>query len=67
MSLTTGTTAPNFSLFDTDKNQVHLADQKGKNVVLLFFPFLLIFFLVLKFTFDSKVKKSIALLESYFK
>lgn len=35
--------------------------------VLLFFPFLLIFFLVLKFTFDSKVKKSIALLESYFK
>ena len=38
MSLTTGTTAPNFSLFDTDKNQVHLADQKGKNVVLLFFP-----------------------------
>ena len=36
MSLTTGTTAPNFSLFDTDKNQVHLADQKGKNVVLLF-------------------------------
>ena len=38
MSLTTGTQAPNFSLFDTDKNQVHLADQKGKNVVLLFFP-----------------------------
>ena len=38
MSLTTGTPAPNFSLFDTDKNQVHLADQKGKNVVLLFFP-----------------------------
>ncbi|MEY4054445.1 MAG: hypothetical protein RL034_1363 [Bacteroidota bacterium] len=38
MSLTTGTAAPNFSLFDTDKNLVHLADQKGKNVVLLFFP-----------------------------
>jgi hypothetical protein len=35
--------------------------------VLLFFPFLLIFFIVLKFTFDSKVKKAITLLESYFK
>ena len=35
--------------------------------VLLFFPFLLIFFLVLKLTFDNKVKKSIHLLESYFK
>ena len=35
--------------------------------VLLFFPFLIVFILILKFTFDSKVKKSIALLESYFK
>ena len=35
--------------------------------VLLFFPFLLIFFLVLKLTFDNKVKKSILILESYFK
>ena len=35
--------------------------------VLLFFPFLLIFFIVLKFTFDSKVKMAITLLESYFK
>lgn len=35
--------------------------------VLLFFPFLLIFILTLKLTFDSKVKKSIVLLESYFK
>lgn len=34
---------------------------------LLFFPFLLIFFLVLKLTFDNKVKKSILILESYFK
>ena len=33
--------------------------------VLLFFPFLLVFFLVLKLTFDSKVKKSITKLESY--
>lgn len=35
--------------------------------VLLFFPFLIGFLLILKFTFDSKVKKSITLLESYFK
>jgi hypothetical protein len=32
--------------------------------VLLFFPFLIVFILILKFTFDSKVKKSIMLLES---
>jgi peroxiredoxin len=30
--------APSFTLFDTDKNKVSLADQKGSNVVLLFFP-----------------------------
>lgn len=30
--------APDFSLFDTEKNKVTLADQKGSNVVLLFFP-----------------------------
>ena len=30
--------APDFSLFDTEKNKVSLADQKGSNVVLLFFP-----------------------------
>jgi hypothetical protein len=35
--------------------------------VLLFFPFLIVFILILKFTFDSKVKKAITLLESYFK
>jgi hypothetical protein len=35
--------------------------------VLLFFPILIVFILILKFTFDSKVKKSITLLESYFK
>lgn len=35
--------------------------------ILLFFPFMLLFLLAMKITFDSKVKKSIALLESYFK
>ena len=35
--------------------------------VLLFFPFLIGFLLILKFIFDSKVKKSITVLESYFK
>ena len=35
--------------------------------VLLFFPFLIVFILILKFTFDNKVKKSITQLESYFK
>ncbi len=38
MSIQTGAIAPQFSLFDTDKNKVSLADQKGKNVVVLFFP-----------------------------
>ncbi len=35
--------------------------------VLLFFPFLIVFLIILKFTFNSKVKKSIILLESYLK
>ncbi|RAK23614.1 hypothetical protein B0I03_10379 [Flavobacterium aquaticum] len=35
--------------------------------VLLFFPFLIVFMVIFKFTFDSKVKKAITLLESYFK
>lgn len=38
MSIQTGQKAPEFSLFDTDKNKVSLADQKGSNVVVLFFP-----------------------------
>jgi glutaredoxin-dependent peroxiredoxin len=38
MSIQAGAVAPQFSLFDTDKNKVSLADQKGKNVVVLFFP-----------------------------
>lgn len=38
MSKQTGEKAPEFTLFDTDKNAVTLAEQQGKNVVLLFFP-----------------------------
>lgn len=30
--------APDFTLFDSDKNKVSLSEQKGSNVVLLFFP-----------------------------
>jgi peroxiredoxin len=38
MSISIGQAAPNFTLFDTDKKPVSLADFKGQNVVLLFFP-----------------------------
>ncbi|MDX1937983.1 MAG: redoxin domain-containing protein [Flavihumibacter sp.] len=38
MKLEKGQTAPGFTLHDTDKNKVSLADQQGKNVLLLFFP-----------------------------
>ena len=38
MSLQIGQKAPDFTLFNTEKNKVSLADYKGKNVVLLFFP-----------------------------
>ncbi|MFL5762426.1 MAG: redoxin domain-containing protein [Bacteroidia bacterium] len=38
MSTLVGQKAPLFSLKDSDKNLVNLADYKGKNVVLLFFP-----------------------------
>ena len=38
MSIEIGKAAPGFSLFDTDKNKISLADQKGKNVLILFFP-----------------------------
>jgi peroxiredoxin len=34
-----GQEAPNFSLVDTEKKTKQLTDYKGKNVVLLFFPF----------------------------
>ena len=33
-----GEKAPEFALFDSDKNKVNLKDQKGNNVLLLFFP-----------------------------
>ncbi len=38
MAIEIGKAAPEFSLFDTDKNKVNLHDLKGKNVLLLFFP-----------------------------
>ena len=39
MSVTIGSTAPDFSLYDSDKNKVSLSDFQGsKNVLLLFFP-----------------------------
>lgn len=38
MSIQAGQQAPDFTLFDTDKNKVSLAEQKGSNVVVLFFP-----------------------------
>ncbi|ATL47348.1 peroxiredoxin [Chitinophaga caeni] len=33
-----GSPAPNFSLYDTEKNKVSLEDFKGQNLVVLFFP-----------------------------
>ncbi|NOT90418.1 redoxin domain-containing protein [Ferruginibacter sp.] len=38
MAIEIGQAAPDFSLFDTTKNKVTLSEQKGKNVLLLFFP-----------------------------
>jgi peroxiredoxin len=37
-TVSAGQQAPDFTLYDSDKQQVHLADYKGKNVLLLFFP-----------------------------
>lgn len=39
MSLQIGQNAPDFHLFTTDKMEVRLSELKGKNVLLLFFPF----------------------------
>lgn len=39
MSLKTGQLAPDFKLFNTQKKEVALSDFRGKNVVLLFYPF----------------------------
>jgi len=38
MALQVGDLAPQFSLFNSDKNKVSLSDFKGRKVVLLFFP-----------------------------
>jgi glutaredoxin-dependent peroxiredoxin len=34
-----GQPAPDFTLYDSAKNKVTLSDQKGQNILLLFFPF----------------------------
>lgn len=38
MAVEIGQSAPDFSLFDSDKNKVSLSSFKGKNVLILFFP-----------------------------
>lgn len=38
MSMTVGQSAPDFTLYNTEKNKVSLADFRNKNVVILFFP-----------------------------
>jgi peroxiredoxin len=38
MAITVGQAAPDFTLFDSEKNPVTLSGLKGKNVLLLFFP-----------------------------
>jgi glutaredoxin-dependent peroxiredoxin len=38
MKIETGQQAPDFSLYDSDKNKVALSSFKGHNVLLLFFP-----------------------------
>lgn len=38
MSIQVGQTALDFSLFDTEKNKQTLSEQRGSNVLLLFFP-----------------------------
>jgi peroxiredoxin len=38
MALQKGDKAPDFKLFNSDKQEVSLSDYKGKNIVILFFP-----------------------------
>jgi len=38
MKIDIGHTAPNFTLYDSEKNKVTLSELKGQNVLLLFFP-----------------------------
>ncbi len=39
MGIQINSAAPDFKLFNTQKKEVSLADYKGKNVVILFYPF----------------------------
>ncbi len=39
MKIEVGQKAPDFTLYDSDKNKVSLSQLKGQNVLLLFFPF----------------------------
>jgi peroxiredoxin len=39
MLIQVGQAAPDFTLYDSDKNQVNLIEQRGNNILLLFFPF----------------------------
>jgi peroxiredoxin len=38
MALSTGTKAPDFKLFNSEKKEVSLSDFKGKNLIIQFFP-----------------------------
>ncbi|GAA4727893.1 redoxin domain-containing protein [Flavisolibacter ginsenosidimutans] len=38
MALQIGQQAPDFTLFNTEKKEISLSDQKGQNLLLLFFP-----------------------------
>lgn len=38
MSIQIGQKAPDFSLYDSEKNKTTLSDYRGKNILLLFFP-----------------------------
>lgn len=38
MSIEIGHTAPDFTLYDSEKKQITLSDLKGHNILLLFFP-----------------------------
>jgi peroxiredoxin len=38
MTVQIGQPAPDFSLFDSDKNKITLSECRGKNVLLMFFP-----------------------------
>ena len=39
MKIEVGLKAPDFSLYDSDRKKVTLTEYRGKNIVLLFFPF----------------------------